>query len=66
MFGNEEVERTILSRKWLRLNEEIGYRRIINCTNAAELRNAGNYVYKIRFEWENKIRNLLFELGRRE
>jgi hypothetical protein len=28
-----------LSSKWLIVNEEVAYKRIINCTNAAELRN---------------------------
>jgi hypothetical protein len=54
-----------LSRKWLRLNEWIAYKKIINCTNITELRNIGSYLYKIKCKWENKIRNLLSELGSR-
>jgi hypothetical protein len=54
-----------LSRKWLRLNEWIVYKKIINCTNIIELRNIGNYLYKIKCKWENKIRNLSSELGSR-
>jgi hypothetical protein len=42
MFGNEEVEGIILSRKWLMVNKEIAYKKITNCTNDAELRNTGN------------------------
>jgi hypothetical protein len=61
MFGNEEVKGTIFSRKWLRLNEWIVYKKIINCTNVIELRNVGSYLYKIKCKWENKIRNLSSE-----
>jgi hypothetical protein len=43
--------------------EEIAHKKITNCTNAVELRNTGNYLYKIRYKLENKIRNLSFELG---
>jgi hypothetical protein len=41
MFGNEEMEKKYLGRKWLIINEEVAYKRIINCANAAELRNIG-------------------------
>jgi hypothetical protein len=47
-----------LSRKWLRLNEWIVFKKIINCNNSIELRNIGSYLYKIKRKWENRIRNL--------
>jgi hypothetical protein len=47
-----------LSRKWLVVNEEVAYERIINCANAVELRDIGKYLYKIRYKWENKINNI--------
>jgi hypothetical protein len=54
-----------LSRKWLRLNEWIVYKKIINFTNITELRNIGSYLYKIKCKRENKIRNLSSELRSR-
>jgi hypothetical protein len=54
-----------LSRKWIRLNEWIFYKKIINCTNIIELRNIGSFLYKIKCKWENTIRNLLSEVGSR-
>jgi hypothetical protein len=30
-----------LSRKWQTINEEIAYKKIINCTNTLEIRNVG-------------------------
>jgi hypothetical protein len=38
----------LLSRKWQIINEEITYKKIINCTNTVELRNLGRYLYKIK------------------
>jgi hypothetical protein len=52
-----------LSRKWLRLNELIAFKKIINCNNSIELRNIGSYLYKIKCKWDNRIRNLSSELG---
>jgi hypothetical protein len=40
--------RQFLSRKWLRLNEWIFFKEIINCTNSIELRHIGSYLYKIK------------------
>jgi hypothetical protein len=37
----------LLSRKWQIVNEELAYKKIINCTNTAELRNLGRYLYKL-------------------
>jgi hypothetical protein len=54
-----------LSRKWLRLNELIVLKKIINCNNSIELRNIGSYLYKIKCKWDNRIRNLSSELGSR-
>jgi hypothetical protein len=47
-----------LSRKWLTINEEIAYNKIINCTNTLEIRNIGMYLYKIICKWENRFKKL--------
>jgi hypothetical protein len=46
----------LLSRKWQIINEELAYKKINNCTNAVELRNLGTYLYKIKYKWENRIK----------
>jgi hypothetical protein len=48
------------------LNEGIAYKKITNCVNIIELQNIGIYLYKIKINWENNIRNLSSKLGRRE
>jgi hypothetical protein len=50
-----------LSRKWQIINEEVAYKKIINCTNTVELRNLGRYLYKIKCKWENRIKVLQFD-----
>jgi hypothetical protein len=54
-----------LSRKWLRLNEWIVFKKIINSSNSIELRIIGSYLCKIKCKWDNRIRNLSSELGSR-
>jgi hypothetical protein len=46
----------LLSRSWQITNEELAYKKIINCTNTVELRNLGRYLYKIQCKWENRIK----------
>jgi hypothetical protein len=48
----------LLSRKWLTINEEIVYKKIINCTNTLEIWNIGSYLYKIKCTWEKMIKEL--------
>jgi hypothetical protein len=48
----------LLNRKWQTINEEISYKKIINCTKTVQIRNLGSYLYKIKFKWENRIEEL--------
>jgi hypothetical protein len=43
------------SSEWFNINKDVAYKWIINCTNAAEWRNVGKYLYKIRCKWKNKL-----------
>jgi hypothetical protein len=53
MFQNENVKGTFLSRKWLIVNEEVVYNRLINCINITKLRNVRKYLKEIRYKREN-------------
>jgi hypothetical protein len=46
-----------LSIKWLTVDKEVAYKRVINCNNAIELRNIGKSLHKILCKWKNKISN---------
>jgi hypothetical protein len=49
----------LLSRKWQIINEELAYKKNINCTNnTLELRHVGRYLHKIKCKWENRIKEL--------
>jgi hypothetical protein len=48
----------LLSKKWHIINKEQAYKKIINCTNAIELKNLSRYLYKIKCKWENRIKKL--------
>jgi hypothetical protein len=48
----------LLDRKWQIINEELAYKKIINCTNTVELRNSGRYLYKIKYKGENRMKEL--------
>jgi hypothetical protein len=45
--GGQEVEEMISSRKWFVTDEEVGYKIMIHCTDAAGLRNMAEYLYKL-------------------
>jgi hypothetical protein len=45
----------LLSRKWPMVNEQIAYKKIINCANAVELRDIGNYLCTVRCKRENNL-----------
>jgi hypothetical protein len=48
----------VLSRKWLKMNEEIAYKKSISCTTNLEIRNTSSYLYKFKRKWENRIKEL--------
>jgi hypothetical protein len=48
----------LLSRKWQIINEELAYKKIINCTNTVELLHLGTYLYKVKYKWGNRIKEL--------
>jgi hypothetical protein len=41
-----------MSNKWLCINEELAYRKIINCVNKSLIINLGEYLDKVRHKWE--------------
>jgi hypothetical protein len=70
-MGNEDVKQRLLgcsetkklrmqfmSKKWLCINEELAYRKIINCTNKAHIVNLGKYLDKVRHKRESMVRKV--------
>jgi hypothetical protein len=70
-MGNRDVKHILLSspetkkwrmqfisKKWLCINEELAYRKIINCTNKAYIINLGEYLDKVIHKWESRVRKV--------
>jgi hypothetical protein len=42
-----------MNKKWLCINEELAYKKIVNCANIAYI---GEYLDKIKHKWESRVR----------
>jgi HKD family nuclease len=45
-----------VNSKWPNINEDLAYRKIINCTNVNKIKSIGKYLLKTKCKWENKVR----------
>jgi hypothetical protein len=63
-LGEEDAKHTLLkcsereecvNSKWLNINEDLAYRKIIICTNVNKIRSLGKYLFKAKCKWENKV-----------
>jgi hypothetical protein len=55
MPRNEKAEGTPPEQE-MADNEEVAYKKIINCTNTLVIMNIGSYLYKIKCKRENRIK----------
>jgi hypothetical protein len=46
-----------LSAEWLKIKEEVMYRKIWGCNSITKLRGLGKFLYRARCKWENEISN---------
>ena len=54
MFGNRGMK--FLNEKWLSMNKEVAYRKMLRCSNKDQVRNLGTYVDKIKHKSFNRIK----------
>jgi hypothetical protein len=67
--GNEDAKHILLScpetknwrmqfinKKWLCINEELAYKKIVNCTNKAHIIHLGEYLDEVKHKWESRVR----------
>jgi hypothetical protein len=45
-----------VNSKWLNINEDIAYRKIINCTIVTKINTTAKYLFKTKCKWETKVR----------
>jgi hypothetical protein len=43
------------SNEWVKINEEVAYKKTIECSNVNKLRGLGKYLYRVRCLWEKEI-----------
>jgi hypothetical protein len=46
------------SNEWVKINEEVAYKKTIECSNVNKLRGLGMYLYRVRCLWEKERPNL--------
>jgi hypothetical protein len=45
-----------MNKKWLCINEELAYRKIVSSTNKAYMIHLGEYLDKVKHKWERRLR----------
>jgi hypothetical protein len=45
-----------INKKWLCINEELVYKKIVNCINKARIIHLGKYLDKVKHKWESRVR----------
>jgi hypothetical protein len=46
-----------VNKKWLCINEELAYKKIVNCTNKNHIC-LGKYLDKVKHKWESRVRKV--------
>jgi len=53
VFDSQRWQVQFLRNKWLRINEEIAYQKVIICKKIMDLKNLGKCLYRVKDQWEN-------------
>jgi hypothetical protein len=48
-----------INKKWLCINEELAYKKIVNCTNKAHIVHLGKYLDEVKHKWESRVRRVI-------
>jgi hypothetical protein len=46
----------MLCRRWLDINEEVAYRKMLSCTNKMTVKNMGKFLFRVQCKWEMKVK----------
>jgi hypothetical protein len=44
--------------KWLNMNKEVAYRKIMTITNRTHIQNLGKYLDTVKNKWHNKLKDI--------
>jgi hypothetical protein len=53
---NKKWRMQFMNEKWLCINEELAYKKIVNCTNKAHTIHLEEYLDKVKHKWESRVR----------
>jgi hypothetical protein len=45
-----------VNSKWLNINEDLAYKKIISCINVSRINAIGKYLFTTKYKWQNKVR----------
>jgi hypothetical protein len=45
-----------VNKKWLCVNEELAYKKTVNCANKNHIIHLGKYFDKVKHKWESRVR----------
>jgi hypothetical protein len=46
----------MLCKRWLDINEEVAYRKMLICTNKMMVKNMGKFLFRVQCKWERKVK----------
>jgi hypothetical protein len=46
----------LLCKKWMGLDQDLAFDKIIGYKNAVELKNVGKHLFRVKAKWENRIK----------
>jgi hypothetical protein len=55
----KKLREQFFNKKWLQINEEIMYRKLISNTKTLELENLDTFLYKMKCKWDHKVEKLV-------
>jgi hypothetical protein len=48
----------MLCKRWVDINEEVVYRKMLSCTNKMMVKNMGKFLFTVQCEWERMVKKM--------
>jgi hypothetical protein len=45
-----------MCKKWLDVNEEVAYRKMLSCRSKMMVENMGKFLFRVQCKWERKVK----------
>jgi hypothetical protein len=57
-FEGKRPDERLIHNKWLNMNKEVTYRKLLKTTNRTHIRNVGKYLDMFKNKWFSKIKDI--------